>query len=216
MMRVLATLLALSAWPAGAVPVEGLVAEAVAEASVRESSDPSELVVRYAPPLPDAVAMVRFWHDDRSGRFAADLLVDDGSVRRIAGTVVRMARVPVPIRDLRPGEILRSEDIGSERFPERRLPALAVLSSADLLGREAERLLPAGRPIVRHSVRTPLAVRRGDRLSIVLAHGGLVLTAPGKALSDAAAGTELRVVNVATNRTVSAVARPDGSVEVVR
>jgi flagella basal body P-ring formation protein FlgA len=62
----------------------------------------------------------------------------------------------------------------------------------------------------------PLVIDRGERVRIRFQDGALVLTAPGRALGDAAAGDTVRVVNLVSNLSLVGTARADGIVEVSR
>ena len=66
------------------------------------------------------------------------------------------------------------------------------------------------------SITAPLIIDRGDKISILYDDGGLVLTAPGRALDDAHQGQELRIVNLVSNKPLRGVALQDGIVEVIR
>lgn len=60
----------------------------------------------------------------------------------------------------------------------------------------------------------PRAILRGDEVTISLKNGGLALTAPGRALSDAARGEDLRVLNLSSNKTLTATTVGPGHVRV--
>ena len=75
-------------------------------------------------------------------------------------------------------------------------------------------MLVAGRPVPRQSVMAPLIIARGEKVKIVLRYGGLSLTANGRAMEDAHKGQPLRVVNLSSNKAISAVATGAGIVEV--
>ena len=74
--------------------------------------------------------------------------------------------------------------------------------------------LIAGRPVLAASVREPRAVRRGDQVLIAFSGDGIDLTAPGRALQDGILGDQVRVVNLASNRTITAAVAGSGRVTV--
>ncbi|MBM2575686.1 flagellar basal body P-ring formation protein FlgA [Jannaschia sp. Os4] len=207
-------LLLMIATPSSGASVERLVSEQASAWS--GAAGDADWQVLYAPEVSDPVAVIGFWRDDRSGRFAADLALPDGEVRRVEGVALRMQDVPVPRRHLMPGEIISEGDLDLKAMPARRVPAFALTAMDALVGQQVHRMLAEGRPIAGRSVRAPLAIRKGDRVEIRFAEGGLVVAAPGKALSDAASGGAVRIVNLASNRSLNGVARPNGIVEVVR
>jgi flagella basal body P-ring formation protein FlgA len=75
-------------------------------------------------------------------------------------------------------------------------------------------MLVAGRPIPRQSVIPPKIITRGQKVKILLNQGGLELSARGRAMSDAHLGQVLRVVNLSSNKAISAVATAAGVVKV--
>jgi flagella basal body P-ring formation protein FlgA len=68
--------------------------------------------------------------------------------------------------------------------------------------------------VPRQSVVPPVIINRGQKVKIMLNYGGLQLTATGRAMADAHAGQELRVVNLSSNKAIFAVATLPGVVEV--
>lgn len=103
------------------------------------------------------------------------------------------------------GSILSAEDF--ERKPL--VPALArsALRVQDVAGMEATRNLAAGSHVRTGDVAPVALVRRGEAVTLVVQTGAITISAPGRALGDGAQGAAVRVVNLATNRTL------DGRVE---
>ncbi len=111
------------------------------------------------------------------------------------------------------GEILRAEDF--ERGAVVQAQARIALRAGDAAGMEARRLLPAGVPVRASDVAPPTLVHRGDAVTLSLRSGALTISAPGKALDNASAGGAVRVVNLATSRTLDARVLARGEVEIV-
>lgn len=217
MRRLLA--LALSLLPAAA-PAETL--EALVEERARAQLDgggpqaEASWRITSHPAVEDVALLARFWMDQRTGQFIADALLETGEMRRVSGVALAIAHVPVPVRRLMPGELVAEADLAEVEVPLARLPAFAVTDRDTLLGREVRRMLAEGRPVMAQSVMAPRAVTRGQRVTITLRDSGLSLSAPGRALGDAAQGEPVKVVNLATNASVSGLATADGVVEVIR
>ncbi|KQN90026.1 hypothetical protein ASE95_15020 [Sphingomonas sp. Leaf231] len=76
---------------------------------------------------------------------------------------------------------------------------------ADAAGQQATHHLPTGRVVRTSDIRSPQLIRRGDAVSITYRAGGLSITTPGQATSGAAHGQPIRVLALATRRTVDAV-----------
>ncbi|SFE86261.1 flagella basal body P-ring formation protein FlgA [Sulfitobacter brevis] len=155
-----------------------------------------------------------FWMDPNSGQFIANVVSEFGEVDRVWGLAVMTVEVPVPSRRLLPDEIVQAADLHMVALPLQRLGAFAINDPADLVGQQVRRMLVAGRPVPRQSVIAPLVIVRGEKIKIVLRHGGLALSATGRAMEDAHKGQILRVVNLSSNKTISAVATGAGIVEV--
>ena len=120
------------------------------------------------------------------------------------------ADVLVPARTIRAREIITAEDL--------------VLKSADIpgtlsdpseaVGQEARVALYAGRPLRPGDVGPPALVGRNDIVALVYTTQLLRITAEGRALDRAAAGEQVRVMNMFSRATVTGIVRADGSVEV--
>ena len=111
-------------------------------------------------------------------------------------------------------EIVAEADLAPADIPLASLPATALRLRGELLGKEVQRALIAGRPVLAASVREPRAVRRGDQVLIAFSGDGIDLTAPGRALQDGILGDQVRVVNLASNRTITAAVAGSGRVTV--
>lgn len=164
----------------------------------------------------EAVMLSAFWMDKDTGQYLANAVTEDGAVTRLSGVAIATMDVPVPLRRMLPGERILSEDLGSVKLPLGRVGGYTVTARDDLVGMEVRRMLSQGRPVMTQSVSKPIIIGRGDRISIRYADGQLALSAPGKALTDAHQGQELRVVNTASNTTLTAIAAEKGIVEILR
>ncbi|MBF7012894.1 flagellar basal body P-ring formation chaperone FlgA, partial [Novosphingobium sp. HR1a] len=89
-----------------------------------------------------------------------------------------------------------------------------ALSPADAAGQEATRRIMAGSAVRVADVAAPRLVRRGENVTIALVSGALRITSPGRALADAARGEPVRVLNLATNRTLEGTAAATGEVRI--
>ncbi len=102
-------------------------------------------------------------------------------------------------------------------FERRDVPAAQAkfaLAAAQAIGREARRMLPAGTLLRPGDIAPPTLVRRGDAVSVTLRSGAITIGAPGRVLADGGSGDVVRVVNLATGRTLDARVRAAGAVEV--
>ena len=88
----------------------------------------------------------------------------------------------------------------------------ALSDPGDAIGMEAAVNLYAGRPIRPGDLRPPAIVERNALVTLRYAHGGLMIVTEGRALDRAALGEALRVLNLASRNTVTAVAAAPGLV----
>jgi flagella basal body P-ring formation protein FlgA len=129
-----------------------------------------------------------------------------------AQAAVDMVDTPVLARTVERGERLATAD-----FIVKPLPgpiARRALPVADVTGKEAARRLVGGAPVRTGDVLQPQAIKRGDAVIIAVRTGSLSITTPGRALSGGATGGVVRVLNLATNRTLNAVIEDGGHVRV--
>lgn len=176
----------------------------------------ANLKVTSNPLIKDAILLQAFWMDPATGQFVADVLRETGEVQRVTGFAIATMRVPVPTRQVMPGEILGAGDLTEIELPVARIARFAVTERAALEGKEVKRLLTKGRLVMSQSVIPPRLVQRGQRVKIILNDRGLSLVATGKALADAAHGEEVKVVNLSSNLSVVGIASADGTVEIIK
>lgn len=218
---VLATLLSLCLAPlaprAEATQVTTLIAEkAAANADGAMPANASYDVTLQTTSPTQAELVSAFWMDPATGQFAANVVTSDGETRRVYGMAVLTVPVPIPTHRLMPDTILDKADFRVVPLPYQRLSRFTITDIKQLAGMQVRQVLSADRPVLTQQVSPPLVVDRGARVSISYNHGRLTLTAPGRAITGAEAGQPVRVVNLASNRTVTGIARPGGIVEVTQ
>jgi flagellar basal body P-ring formation protein FlgA len=216
MRLVLALLLALLPGPLIAQGIAELVEERARAMLGATLPDEGVFRVSYQPEVEGAVLISRFWMDPATGQFLAEALLENGEAQRVSGLALVTVPVPVPVRRMMPDEIIAESDLVSIDMPLGRLNDFSVTDAADLVGQQVRRMLPEGRPVMAQSVMPPLVVTRGERVQIRFAQGNLVLSAPGRALADAADGEPVRVVNLVSNLSIVGLASPGGVVEIIR
>lgn len=204
---------------AGSLANATSVTELVAERAVQDLG-PEMPETGYFNVLPsndtpsDGLAIQEFWIDHQTGQFIANLVTKNGELRRISGFALLTLPVPVSNRRLQPNEIIRNEDLDIIELPWQRVSSFAILNSEALVGKQVKRMIVKGRPIHSQSVVPPIIISRGQIVKIHLNQGGLQLVTAGKAIKSAHLGQEVRVVNLSSNKTITAIARGDGVVEV--
>ena len=200
-----------------ATPIETLVEERARESYGAQLPDMASFRIAVPQGAPEtAESFSDYWMDRTTGRFLANAVLPDGTVRRIEGRAVPVLDVPVPTRRLLPGEIIGAPDLTTVTLPLGRVGAFTVTEVGAVEGMQVKRLLAQGRPVQTQSIMQPLIVTRGERVSIQYDDGQLALAAPGRALDEGHRGQEIRVVNLASNTSVTAVAVAKGIVKVIR
>jgi flagellar basal body P-ring formation protein FlgA len=163
------------------------------------------LVAREAP---DSIAVEGLTVDARSGRFTASVAVpaDDAAAerRRVAGRLIRMTRLAVLSRPIAPGEVIRTGDVEFLPIRSDRAAADLVVDARELIGKTPRRPLRAHEPLRGADVQTPVIVRKGDLVTIVLETPNMRLTAQGKALEDGSMGAAIRIANTKSDRVIDA------------
>ena len=217
MLRALIIALSLVATAADATPVEELVTEKARDTFGPEFPDEATFrITLQGGDVSDALMLSAFWMDRATGQFLANAVTEDGDIRRIQGLAILSVEVPVPVRRILPGEILRAEDLKTISLPHARIGGFAIVDADKLIGKEVRRILTQGRPVMTQSVIEPLVIQRGDKVAIKYDDGRLSLSAPGRAMDDAHRGQEIRIVNLVSNTLVTGVARAEGLVEIIR
>jgi flagella basal body P-ring formation protein FlgA len=214
----LALLLSLLAAPlARAAQVTTLIAEKAAAEIGGELPANGRFDVTLQTTRPTRAELVSaFWMDRATGQFAANVVTRNGETRRVYGLAILTLPVPVPTHRILPDAILSKADFRKVPLPYQRLNRFVVTDLHHLAGMQVRQVLSAGRPVLTQQVSPPLVIDRGARVAISYIHGRLALTAPGRAITSAEAGKPVRVVNLASNRTVTGIARPGGIVEVTQ
>lgn len=120
---------------------------------------------------------------------------------------------PVLVRTVERGDILSGSDFETVRMPV--AAGRGALTPGEAAGQEAVRRIVAGSPVRSGDVASARLVRRGDTVTIAVVSGALRITSPGRALADAGRGEPVRVLSLATNRTLEGVAAATGEVRIL-
>ena len=123
---------------------------------------------------------------------------------------VTVRRQVVVTRNALPrGQVLGSSHLTTELRDIGRLRQLYLTEVEEALGKALKRPLKSGSVVYPTLLRTPLAVKRGERVSIVARRGSVRIAAPGESLESGEVGEQIRVRNERSGKTVHAwVVRP--------
>lgn len=146
--------------------------------------------------------------DARSLRFSAIIHAPAGDPAakrvRITGRLHRTSEVPVPVRRILAGEVIRKEDLKWIKVRSRRLQRDIVHSDLDMIGMSPRRGLRTGQPIRTSAVRRPILVKKGSLVTIILNAPKMRLTAQGKANADGGEGDVIQIMNTQSKSVVEA------------
>jgi len=132
----------------------------------------------------------------------------------VAGRIVTRVDVPVLTRPIRRDEVISSADITWTPTDLTAGTMNVLFNAADLIGKAPRTSLRPGVPVRAAELVSPPAVNRGKMVTMIYQAGRLTITAQGRALSDAAVGDIVRVVNVNSSRTVEGVVEALGVVRI--
>jgi flagella basal body P-ring formation protein FlgA len=110
--------------------------------------------------------------------------------------------MPVPVRPIGAGEIIRARDIEMVRLRSDQVGPTNVNDPDKLLDKSARRVLPAGQPVRVSDIAAPILVNRNALVNVTIASKRLSIVMQGKALDEGAEGDTVRVVNTRSNKVV--------------
>ncbi|CAO3362054.1 Flagellar basal-body P-ring formation protein FlgA [Azospirillum melinis] len=198
----LGTMLALPL-PAAAGPVETRLAEELL-ASLGPSVPPdAQVALTLGRPFDGPVDAVRdIGLDPRTGIFQARIL-SNGHAVELSGRADVEVTMPVPVRRIRPGEVIEASDLATVRLSLDRAGAGFIATADALVGQSPRRQLSAGRLVQVGSVGAPIVVQRNRPVTLVYEDGALLLAARGRALQEGGVGDSVRVMNIASSTVVT-------------
>lgn len=175
------------------VPVKPLNAEAVAEPA-------SVISLRYLP---------------GSGAFTARFAI--AGIEQpldVSGTIELMIAAPHINASLPAGTLLSADNIEMRPVPLKFVESTGVARLEDVVGKTLVRQSREGMMLKATDVSVPLLISKNDAVTIYFRNGPMTLTVKGQAVTGAAAGGLVQVINLMSKRVISATAISAGAVEV--
>lgn len=133
----------------------------------------------------------------------------------ISGQIEHLVTVPVLKKTLREGDMIGARDLDWIDISVHDVQPDLVLSAEELVGMTPRRMALAGQPLRLNDLQPPQLVSRGSTVTITYQDGPITLTAKGKALQSGAKDDLVRVVNIASNRTIEGFISDDHVVTVM-
>lgn len=146
-----------------------------------------------------------------SARFAIDGIEQPLDV---SGTIEMMIEAPHIAGTLAAGTVLGGDNIVMRPVPLKYVESTGVARLEDVLGKALVRQSREGMMLKPSDVAAPLMVSKNDVVTIYFRNGPMTLTVKGQAITGAAEGGPLQVLNLMSKRVVSATAIAAGAVEV--
>ena len=122
--------------------------------------------------------------------------------------------VVVAARPLGRKTLLTAADLKLARRDLAQLHSGYFSDIGQLIGKQTGRSIAVDTAISSSLVREPLAIKRGQRVSLVAASGGLEVRMSGEAMADGAAGDRIRVRNLSSKRVVDGIVKSASTVQV--
>lgn len=132
----------------------------------------------------------------------------------VSGAIALTVEVPHLAMALPAGTVLRPDHIVMLPVPVRQADAQGTPRLEQLVGMALNRQSRDGMPLQLGDVSPPLAVAKNDPVTIYYRQGPLTLTVKGQAVTGAAPGAPVQVLNLMSKRVISATAIAPGAVEI--
>jgi flagella basal body P-ring formation protein FlgA len=131
------------------------------------------------------------------------------------GTIQLMTTAPRLAATLPAGSILTQADFEFSSVPLATADAGGFADISQLVGKQLVRQARGGIMLKATDVTEPKVVMRNGLVTVLLRSGPMTLTVKGTALTTAAVGEPVDVLNAVTKKVLRGVARADGAVEIV-
>jgi flagellar basal body P-ring formation protein FlgA len=132
----------------------------------------------------------------------------------LSGSVAISIEAPHLAASLPAGTVLGPQHIVMRPVPVQQADAQGVASLDQLVGMALNRQSREGIMMRASDVSVPLAIARNDLVTIFYRQGPMTLSVKGQAISGAAQGAPVQVLNLISRRVISATAIAPGAVEV--
>ncbi len=164
-----------------------------------------------------AVTVQDVTFDARQNRFVATVLVPSTTQAmavQVGGRIVPTVEVPVPIRNIAAGDVVRPGDLELKKIKADQAKRGFALYSQNVAGKTARRPLVVGEPIRVSDLTTTMLVTKNSLVTVTVASGAMQLSMQAKALDDGGEGDVVRLVNPRSNKTIQGIVTGPAAVTV--
>ena len=120
----------------------------------------------------------------------------------LSGDVRVEAPVLVATAPLPRGTMLTAGDFETKTHDISRLRSMPLRDPDQVIGQQLKRSLDAGSVLYLSQIERPLAVRRGEKVTVMAIRGSVRIAAPGESLENGRRGEQIRVVNRQSGKTI--------------
>lgn len=191
---------------------EALALEGAPAGSQIEIANRNALHVVVPVGTPATIGVRDVMWDPRMNRFSATVEIPAGSVAatrvKVAGRLYATTRIPVLTHTINRGDVISERDIQWVDVRDDQVRRDIAVDARQLVGLEPRFPLRANTPVRLNDVQRPVAVSKGQSVTMVMKNRFMTLTAQGRAIEDGGVGDVIRLTNVQTKQTVEG--RVDG------
>ena len=138
------------------------------------------------------------------GKTPRRMLAAGAPIRRGDVQLVREVQVPVAVRDLSRGEVLKASDITTITLTDVDVVGSVLTDMGEIVGRTTKHPMRAGQMMHAFDIARPVAVERGKLVTIIYAIPMISLSAQGVAQEPGGVGDAIRVTNSKSNTPIIA------------
>ncbi|MBF0311208.1 MAG: flagellar basal body P-ring formation protein FlgA [Magnetococcales bacterium] len=113
----------------------------------------------------------------------------------VVAELERRLKVPVVQRTLKRNDVVAASDVSWETVSFRKVPEDLITEADAVVGKAATRMVTANRPLQAGWFNTPLAVGRGEKVTVLMEMAGLHIRALGVADAEGRVGEFIQVRN---------------------
>ncbi len=139
----------------------------------------------------------------------------NGKSKEVKAHLQTLQRVVLSRRYIRRGEVLKASDLYIGLKRSSRIPADAVHTLKEAVGKVMKRTVAANRVITESMLLDSVLIKKGKRILIVVETDAFRITAPGKLMQTAAVGEFVRVLNLSTKKTLKGILLDAHTVKVI-